>query len=191
MDINQEDGLKIISLNIEQDKHFDRILPFLKENQPDIVLLQEVFAKDIPFIEKATGMKSAFAILNTFRGVENSQAGILNLSSVAVIKSNSIYYRGNGSDPPVIGLEPGEGANMARAILVTECIKGNHQYCVINTHFTWTPDGHPSENQRIDIDIMLQQLAKIPEFILAGDFNAARGRPIFNKLASTVNRALN
>jgi len=53
------DFLKLISLNIEKDRHFDLILPFLKKHQPDVILLQEVFSKDIPKIEEALQMKSA------------------------------------------------------------------------------------------------------------------------------------
>jgi exonuclease III len=33
---------KIISLNIEEDKHLERVLPFFKHQQADVILLQEV-----------------------------------------------------------------------------------------------------------------------------------------------------
>lgn len=181
LNTKQTDCLKIISLNIERDRHFDRFIPFLEEHQPDIVLLQEVFAKDIAFLELKIKMKGSFVALNTFRGIENSKFGLLNLSTLDS-KSYSIYYRGDGLDLPAIG--PGEAANMARAILVTEFTKNNQQYCVINTHFTWTPDGCPSDKQYEDIDVMMDNLLEIPEFILMGDFNAPRGTPIFDRIAS-------
>lgn len=168
-------------MNIEQDKHFDHIIPFLKKSQPDIILMQEVFLKDIPFLEKTLEMHSSFAILNTFRDIEKSEFGLVTLSAWDS-KSYNIYYRGNPSNPPDIG--KGEAFNQARAILVTEVVKGKNQYRVINTHFTWTPDGQPSERQYVDLDIMLQHLSKLSDFVLCGDFNAPRGKPIFDKIAS-------
>lgn len=182
MNIKSSDYLKVISVNIERDLHFDRLIPFLKKNQPDIVLMQEVCEKDIPFLEKSLGMKGTFAVLNSLKDIENSTMGLLNLTALPA-KTYSTYYRGNEKEPPVIEKGKNEGAKTARAILVTEFMKGNHPYCVINTHFTWTPDGHPSEKQVVDLDIMLEYLSKIPEFILGGDFNAPRGRPIFDKIA--------
>lgn len=178
---NTTDDLKIVSLNIEQDKHFDRIMPFLKEYHPDVVLMQEVFFKDISFLEKTLKMNSVFAILNTFRDRENSEFGLVTLSALES-KSNSIYYRGDPANPPALG--KGEAANQARAILVTDLMKGKDRYRVINTHFTWTPDGQPSERQYIDVDIMLQHLSHFSDFVLCGDFNAPRGKPIFDKIAA-------
>ncbi len=178
---NCTNGLKVVSLNIEQDKHFDRIIPFFKESQPDVILMQEVYFKDIPLLEKTLTMHAAFAILNTFRNKENSEFGLVTLSALET-NSYSIYYRGDPANPPALG--KGEAANQARAILVTDLVKNNAQYRVVNTHFTWTPDGQPTERQYTDIDILLQHLSEIPEFVLCGDFNAPRGRPIFDKIAS-------
>jgi endonuclease/exonuclease/phosphatase family metal-dependent hydrolase len=182
LNIKPVDYLKVISVNIERDLHLDRLIPFLKEHQPDIVLMQEVFEKDIAFLEKATGMHSSFAVLNSFKNMENSNLGLLSLS-VLPTKTYSIYYRGNSSEPPIIEIGKNQGALIARAILVTEFTKDNHRYCVINTHFTWTPDGRASEKQYVDLDKMMNHLEEIPEFIMGGDFNAPRGRVIFDKIA--------
>lgn len=177
------DSLKIVSLNIEQDKHFDRIIPFFKECQPDVILMQEVLLEGIPFLEQTLRMNHSVAILNTYRGIENSKLGLVTFSALGT-NSYSIYYRGDPLSPPEIEKGKGQAANLARAILVTELVKSGHPYRMINTHFTWTPDGHPSERQYVDVDVMLQHLSKIPEFVLCGDFNAPRGKPIFDKIAS-------
>lgn len=180
---NPVNHLKIVSLNIEQDKHFDRIIPFLKKMQPDIILMQEVYLKDIPFLEKTLEMKASFAILNTFRDRENSEFGLVTLSALAY-KSHTIYYRGDSTNPPILEKGKGEAANQARALLITEVVKGSTQYRAINTHFTWTPDGQPTDKQYKDVDIMLGHLSTFSDFVLCGDFNAPRGRPIFDKIAS-------
>jgi len=50
--------VKLISLNIEGDKHLDdKILPFFDKEKPDVLCLQEVFAKDIQKICQRTGLE--------------------------------------------------------------------------------------------------------------------------------------
>lgn len=177
-------ALKIISINMEFDRHFSRIFPFINKMKPDVVVMQEVFARDIPMIEKTVGMKSVFSPLNYFHGMENSLHGILSLSSLPIKKSAYFYYRGDEITLPTVRLGHGEAANIARCLLSIEVQKSSKSYNVINTHFTWTPDGMPSDKQYEDIEILLKLLSAIPEFILCGDFNAPRGGPIFAKIAS-------
>ena len=53
--------MKLISLNIEGDKHLDdKILPFFDKEKPDVLCLQEVFAKDIQKICQRTGLEKYF-----------------------------------------------------------------------------------------------------------------------------------
>lgn len=182
--MEQDNYLKLITINIERDKHYDRLIPFLQAQKADIILMQEVFERDQPFLENNLSMQGFFSVLTSFKEMENSRLGNLTLSKHPIIKTESFYYRGDGQNPPVITMGTGGGAIIARSILITECVKNNKSYCVINNHFTWTPDGHPSDNQNEDIEKLLNLLAKIPEFIMAGDFNAPRGGPIFEKIAN-------
>jgi endonuclease/exonuclease/phosphatase family metal-dependent hydrolase len=47
-------SIKLISLNIEGNKHLDNlVLPFLVAEKPEVVTLQEVFLPDVPKIEAA------------------------------------------------------------------------------------------------------------------------------------------
>lgn len=178
----QTDFLKIVSLNIEKDRHLDRIIPFLKKLQPDVILLQEVFSKDIPILEEKLEMKSTFAVMKILLREGNPQPlGIATFSSSPIAKSYTAYYHGNGENPP-IGPE-GDPLKTARTILVTEVLKNNKAYCLVNTHFTWTPDGQASDLQHQDLDNFFQLLAPLSHFILVGDFNAPRGRVIFDKIA--------
>jgi endonuclease/exonuclease/phosphatase (EEP) superfamily protein YafD len=175
-------SLKIVSLNIEKDKHFDRIIPFLKEQRPDALLLQEIFSKDIPLFEERLGMKSQFVPIKIIlREGAVYPFGLATFSSLPMA-NYSFYYRGTEENPPV-GPE-GEPLNTARAALVSEVSKNNQTFRLINTHFTWTPDGQPSDLQYEDLPKLLRLLAQFPDFILCGDLNAPRGRPIFDKIAS-------
>ena len=173
-------GLNIASVNIEQDRHFDRVMPFLKKQQPDVILLQEVLSKDIAYFENSLKMNSHYAALNNYD--DGTQHGILTLSNYPLLKTQVAYYRGDGANLPL--LKRGQPEKMARAILVTEIIKENQRYCLINTHFTWSPNGQPSALQNEDINILMRLLSEIPEFVFCGDFNAPRGTAIFDKIAS-------
>ncbi len=179
----QSTPFKIISLNIEQDKHLERITPFFKEQCCDAILLQEVLEKDIPYLEQSTGMKSIFTPLKyLYDETREELLGILTLSNLPFYKKDHFYYVGSSSEIP--RLKWGEPATrMPRAVLLTELIKENEHYCLLNTHFTWTPDGKPNEHQYKDLSSLLQVLSQIPEFILCGDFNSPRGTAIFDAVS--------
>lgn len=179
----KENSLKIISLNIEKDKHLDRVIPFLKQEKPDVVLLQEVLFKDIPQLKEELEMNHAYAIMKVLiRGGEQYPFGIATFSSLPIVKNYSAYYRGEGVNPPVV--PEGNPLNTAQTILVTEVLKDDQTYCLVNTHFTWTPDGNASDLQHQDLNSLLALLSPLSDFILCGDFNAPRGRVIFDKIAS-------
>ena len=52
-------SIRLVSLNIERRKHLNRILPFLQEYKPDVVCMQELFEKDVPYFEQALGIENA------------------------------------------------------------------------------------------------------------------------------------
>jgi len=184
----QPSSLKIICLNIEFDRHLDRIIPFLKTQEADIILLQEVLVKDIPALESTLKMKSVSTLVNSMQrnGVSQSSA-IVTFSALPILSSYSAYYRGEKDHLRLIHEhdEPETVAEKtARAILVTEVMKNGHLYRSINTHFTWSPKGQPTERQHQDLDILFKLLSPLPDFILCGDFNAPRGTAIFDAIAS-------
>jgi endonuclease/exonuclease/phosphatase family metal-dependent hydrolase len=179
----QNNMLNIVSLNIESDRHFDRIIPFLNQQKAEVVLLQEVLEKDIAYLEEALGMKSVFApILHWGSNELNYKLGMATFSNLPIVSQFVDYYRGHHDNLPL--LTPGEAGKVPRAVLTTNISKGDELFCLANTHFTWTPDGKPNEYQYEDIENLLLCLQKIPNFILCGDFNAPRGTHIFNILAS-------
>ena len=174
--------LSLISLNIETDKHFERFIPFIKEKQPEVFLTQEVLEKDLSFLEDALEMKAFFTPLAYLRREKDvPKLGMAIFSKLPFVKIYDDFYYGDAINLPIIEQSPPDG--MARAIQMMELLKGDKKYCVINTHFTWSPNGKPSQQQHIDLDQMLALLADIPEFILCGDFNAPRGTAIFDMLS--------
>src|SRR3990167_2102131 len=179
----QERPLKIISLNIEMDRHIDRIVYFFKVEQPDVVLLQEVLDKDRSTFEQALEMKGFYIAQNILRSNQGeSSIGLLTLSKVPILQHDTVFYKGNNTH--LLRVNISESKKIARAFLVTEVTKDRQHYCLVNIHFTWSHNAEPTEEQHKDLDALLPLLFKIPEFILCGDFNAPRGTAIFDKLAS-------
>ena len=184
----QTSSLKIACLNIESDRHLDRVVPFLKKEEPDIVLLQEVLFKDIPYLEEVLQMKSVSTVLNLLEwGGVPQNSGLVTFSTLPIINTHSAYYKGN-KDQLLLVYE-GEAAETvaektSRAILVTDIVKDGQQYRLVNTHFTWSPEGQATDEQHQNLKILFQLLSPLSDFILCGDFNAPRGRAIFDAIAS-------
>jgi len=96
--------------------------------------------------------------------------------------AQSAYYRGTTETIPII--PEGNPTNTNQVILETTVLKNQKEYRLINTHFTWTPDGQDTPLQHQDLKNLMQLLQQFPDFILCGDFNAPRGRVIFDAIAS-------
>lgn len=177
--------LKLVCLNVEIDRHLDRVLPFLEREEPDVVLLQEVLEKDLPLLEQTLNTKSIFTPVAQFqwRGCHQVE-GLTILSRLPIVKHYVEYYKGSGDSIPTIELGPEAGNKLARALSVVHVVNEDKTYCLATTHFTWTPDGQTSEEQTRDLDILLNLLSAFPDIVLCGDFNAPRGNSIFRKLAS-------
>ncbi len=175
--------LKIVSLNIEADRHLEAVANFIHVQKPDVVMLQEVLDKNIGYFEKSIGMKGIYAPQNViYDDTEEYTLGLLTLTNLSVSNSYSAYYKGSADKLPRLHIgETPEGS--ARVLLVTEVTKENRHYRLLNTHFTWTPNGKPNEQQCQDLEILLKILEKIPEFVFCGDFNAPRGTAIFDAIA--------
>lgn len=173
--------LKLITLNIEKDKHLGRVLPFLMQQNSDVISLQEVLKDDLLAFKKALGVKSAFApmkILLTDQGAKEFGVAVL---SKYPFEASSEYYVGTQDSLPEA--MPGTPTQTNHVALITTITKDDQPYRVINTHFTWTPDGQADDRQRTHLKNLLKILEKLNSFVLVGDFNAPRGREIFSKIA--------
>lgn len=177
-------GIKIISLNIEHDKHIPLVIDFIRREKPDVFLAQEVFKEDLPVLIKSIGLEcvahAPLARISSNGKIKIS--GIANFTNKPIGDNTKEYYSG-GSDflPLVVG--PSEASKQPRVILVGNILAGGEEFCLVNTHFTWTPRGKTNARQLSDLKKMLKILKKFPEHVLCGDFNAPRGRETFDTLA--------
>jgi len=180
-----EPHISVISLNIEHAKHLDLIEPFLERENPEVFCVQELLEQNIPFFEKIAGKLVCFAPMAAHSGkVDPAAVGVMGVgifSRLPAISRGIEYYFGNQND--IINFESNGLGIMNRALIYCDVEKGGKTFRIGTTHFTWTPDGYPSDSQRRDLRAFLGILEKAGEIVFTGDFNAARGREIFDEIA--------
>ncbi|TSC62586.1 MAG: endonuclease/exonuclease/phosphatase [Parcubacteria group bacterium Gr01-1014_48] len=183
--MSEQSFCKIISINIETDKHHDTVLPFLHREQPDVVCMQEIYSHEAERYQYELGMRGLFAPMNLC--VSRHIKGALHVEGVAIFSKHPVsnvsiaLYAGYKNRVPIYVDKDARTYN--HVLLSCDVSKDNKIYTIATTHFTWAPDGQADEFQRKNILLLLRALKKLPDVILCGDFNAPRGREIFDKLA--------
>lgn len=186
--------IKLVSLNIERDQHYDTVLPFLKAQQADVVCLQEILDRDVDRFKKELCLEGFYAptgLADRGRHTEAlGQAGICMgtalLSRLPLADIRSLYYFGTPEHVPSSKdpVPQGRHENFNGVLLTARVRSGEDWFEVGTTHFTWTPNGTASEAQREDMKALLKILAEFQDIVFCGDFNAPREREIWNTLAS-------
>lgn len=177
-------GVTLVSLNIERAKHYERILPFLKEQSPDMVCVQELYERDFEMFERELGMFGIFEPLG-LHPVDPPEEGET-MEGIAVFSRSKIighevhFYAGSENAARADG--PVRKA-VNRPVLFVEIESGGIRYDIGTTHFTWTPDGGANDQQRADLARLMAILEEKDSFVLCGDFNAPRGGEIFSTIA--------
>lgn len=183
-----DNQIKVISLNIEKDNHYETVLPFLQNQNADVICLQEVCQSDIPILIGSSGLFSTFAPMTIVdkdypdrnmkaKGVE----GLLILSKNMPLEIRKDYYVGLMQNTPIFKNE--EPYTVNRAVMSIRVEYKNAEFTIATTHFTWTHGGEATELQKKDFLNMMDQLRNLQGFVIAGDFNAPRGREIFTELS--------
>lgn len=172
--------IKLISLNIEGDKHFETVIPFLLGENADIICLQEVYEKDLDLLKEKLEYGNFFFAPMTVK--ENNIWGTATLSRHPLTLLQKTYYAGSNETIPTFDMES-KTRSVLRVLMTVGLIKDTISFVVGNTHFTWTPDGNSDETQRCDMSELLKALAKNKEIVFCCDFNAPRGRDMWTQLA--------
>lgn len=183
--------MKLISLNIEGNKHLDRQVPFFKAENPDVLCLQEVFETDFEFFKKELGMEGAFVPMHRSRLFFEEGQPFVPLGLAILTKCRQkdvkVNYYWKTQDELTDFIFGEEGAfDRQHRFLLTVCIESasSKKFFIGSTHFTWSFGGNVSESQLRDMSSMMKELDRFEQIILCGDFNAPRGREIFGMLAS-------
>jgi endonuclease/exonuclease/phosphatase family metal-dependent hydrolase len=176
-------GLKLLTLNIEGDRHLDEVHAALAEHLPDIVCLQEALEENCARLASSGGYAVKFSLSARLPKSTGEQRnwGVAVLSRVPVRRQIEICY---GDDPNIrVHRQPNDAR---RVLVVTELDHQGQPYRIATTHFTWSPDGHINELQRTEFAHLRGVLADYPDYVLCGDFNAPRGREMFGKFVAEL-----
>lgn len=172
-------AVKILSLNIERDKHLPEVIALLEKENPEAVCLQEVHEPDFEMLKKKFGFNGFFAPMLVYPRLIDGEEKLVRQGNalytyLTLLKAESVPYFGKGKAPPY------PGHNVIDRILVSGIIaKEGKEYHIATTHFTWAGDGGVNEEQRRDIKQLLNLILQKKELVLCGDFNAPRGGEIF------------
>ena len=177
-------AIKLLTLNIEGDRHLSRIHAAIAAHLPDIACLQEVFEADCPYLA-SMGYDVRYAVSARVPGVGGRSErnwGIAVLSRVPVRRQTITYY---ADDPRIQVIQVPNDAR--RVLVVTELEHLGQPYRIATTHFTWSPDGHINDQQKADFSRLEQVLSRCSDYVLCGDFNAPRGGEMFARFTDRLN----
>ena len=168
-------AIKLFSLNIEADRHIERVRAAIAEHAPDIVCLQEVFESDCERLASVGDYHVEFALSSRMpRSHSPIDWGVAVLSRTPLMQFEVACY----SEDPRIRVFA--APNDPRRLLVSAVMEhGVSRYRIATTHFTWSEEGRISDEQVADFDRLERVLADYPDYVLCGDFNAPRGREMF------------
>ncbi len=179
--------MKFVSVNIEGNKHFDRIFPFLIAEKPDVLALQEVFECDLETIKQITGLKNCVFYPNadvTLPNIHLQDRGRWGVATFAneIVDSKGVYYFQVNPGELFIFDEKKNGL-ADRVLLFAETKVDGKVFKTFNTHFTWSGGKAVNEAQRRDYVKMKEILESYDEVILCGDLNTPRGEEVWDDLA--------
>jgi len=179
-------GISLVSLNVERSKHLDLVEKFLSSRPFDVVCLQELMQKDVDRLSHSLADAPCYFVPMGLRPQESAAPmGIGIFSRLRVTATDARYYFGAGDILPESTQSDASTYNtLNRLIAIADVEKDDRTYRICTTHFTWTPDGRPSDEQRHDMSALLDILGGLDEFVFCGDLNAPRGGEIFEQLAA-------
>jgi endonuclease/exonuclease/phosphatase family metal-dependent hydrolase len=172
--------IKYLNLNIWMSLMWSKTLPFLKEQNPDVMVLQEVMHADGQilsqmhqtknFLQENMGYKySAYMPLaEDTRHKPPALFGNMTLSKFPILESKEIFFdRPFGKWDESVGNE-----DFPRGLLYTKLeLSGGKILNVFNIHGIWGKKGGDTDRRLNMIDIVIKNIGSLQNVVLSGDFN--------------------
>ncbi len=179
--------MKLISVNIELNKHYETVLPFLKKEQATVVCIQELLEEAVPFFEQELNLPcihKSFQRVGDYPhlpGLKGKKQGVA-IFSKNIIDSGFVFYYGTQEN-----VDKPEGEYFANndfsknSVLVWADIadKDGKVFKFITTHLPVTHHGESSIYQLEVVEKLISSLKGIGDLVLCGDMNAPRGKETF------------
>ena len=181
-----KDSLTVVSLNIQQGKHLDKIIPTVMRIHPEVCCFQEALLSSIPKLSQKLELPHNYFIplangsqTRSWNIHPDDQWGMLFLSRVAFKDKGFHCYAGDAAVIPEIN----EHYNSPRRAIAWVKIS---KFTLLQTHFTWTPVhfGGVTFEQSADFAKLLAGLDQFPAGVLCGDLNSPRGKSLWSQLAN-------
>lgn len=180
--------LRVISVNIEYDKHLDKVLPFLKSEQWDVLFVNELLETDISKFVNSFNTNCFFVPMMRYQrpyGMIPFGHGVF--SRVPIICREVQYAGPLGEIVDFIeGSEEDRYKTQKNFLIIAEVNSGGVTYKLGLTHFPWTPDGEANSVQRSCAKTLLEAVEREGDMALFGDFNAPRGKEIFSMFSEKL-----
>lgn len=165
-------SLKFLQLNIETNKHFDKIIPFLEKENFDVLLLEEVFENDAKMLAERFGMHLCLGKYLFRKGDRK-----VILSKYPFSKTEDIFIWGKDSRYHF----PTEDFSLLKAQIIYD----GKQYNLCNTHLPVSYPGNIIVDYQKDCYHILKEiLIEEKNVLFTGDLNAPRGTYIFDDIAT-------
>ena len=182
--------MKIVSLNIEFDKHHDIVLPFLKKENPDVICIQELLEPDFEMYKKELGMSGTYKPIEYiyfpyYGGPKDLRQGEA-IFAKNFIEANYEYYVGSEENinHKFDDYFADESFHKNNVLIVAKVADSTgKEFTIATTHFTLTKEGESTPIQLENLDKLFALTQSFPEIVLIGDMNAPRGFETFTRLS--------
>jgi exonuclease III len=183
--------MKLISLNLEKDKHFDQHKDFLVAERPDVACFQEVFERDLEKYKELMDMAGyVFAPMALYESV--LEPGKFCTQGIAIMTRQKMMHSQIYDMLPEMRAEKlvnmtlatSRDASLVQWKLISIDVKiGEKLYTIATTHAPVTDRGYEiSSAQRQFFAEVTEILDARKQFILTGDMNSPRGYEVFDGL---------
>ncbi|MCW2294823.1 exonuclease III [Pseudomonas sp. BIGb0408] len=184
-------SLNIASINIERSRHLPRVEAFVNRERPELLCLQELCERDIPFFEDLMGGRMSFAPMVRYPGEGPSDVVGVGMIAREVVPTDVVaeYYSGSAESIREMTFSIMQGQRTAdplsiAEVMLTATVRGMR---IAVTHLNVTPLGSSTAYQRESAGKLIQlaqaQARQAGDLLLVGDFNAPRGRATFDLIA--------
>lgn len=176
--------LKLISVNMEGERHFPRILSLIKSENPDIICLQECPESFQRYLHDLGYRSDFLPMMHKIQNDVEYVEGIVFASKVPFATTHKYYYQPDYELPlqPI----PTPKHQMHHGYIMATLEHESELYHLATTHIMDTPDGMPTEHQTQGVKKLLSLLQTEKSHVICGDFNIPRGyNPLYDEFTKS------